>query len=344
MKKTAIGTIVIIIALVAGFIAVRDTQFVKNNVTLQRLAQISWSNVTGQGQARQYVWPMALKGAEEKPILGWGQDGFNFVFNKYYDARMYGQEQWFDRAHDTPLDVLIAGGILGLLAYFLIFIFAIVVLWKKRAELGVTDAALILGLLAGYFAQNLFVFDNLVSYFYFYTVLAYLYSKDAETKDVEVKNNNSKNISVKTPNTDIANYVILPILILILGGAVYYVNYKPIQANKNLIQALCAFTDEKTGALTSCFQEGFSKNLEYFKTALSYDTFGNTEIREQLLSKTPQIVQLSNASGEVKQSFVDLAFSEAQNKLQKLQMMRDSIFHRCIFGQHESVQSCNKIY
>ena len=72
---------------------------------------------------------MAIKGFIEKPILGWGQEGFNFVFNKYYDPRMYTQEPWFDRAHNTYLDWLIVGGALGLLSYLaIIFLFYIIYL------------------------------------------------------------------------------------------------------------------------------------------------------------------------------------------------------------------------
>ena len=83
MKKTAIGGIALILLLVVGFLSVKNTQIIKSSPMLERLSTISWSNVTGQGQARQYVWPMAIKGFQEHPVLGWGQDGFNNVFNKY---------------------------------------------------------------------------------------------------------------------------------------------------------------------------------------------------------------------------------------------------------------------
>jgi hypothetical protein len=52
---------------------------------------------------------MALKGIAERPVLGWGQENFNYVFNKYYNPQMFGQEEWFDRTHNVVLDWLIAG-------------------------------------------------------------------------------------------------------------------------------------------------------------------------------------------------------------------------------------------
>ena len=112
----------LIIVLVLIFIGVRHSTFVANNPTLSRLAEISWSNVNGQ--ARQYVWPIALKGFKEHPVLGWGQEGFVYVFNKYYDPRMYNQETWFDRAHNSPLDFLVAGGLLSLLTYLSLYFFS----------------------------------------------------------------------------------------------------------------------------------------------------------------------------------------------------------------------------
>jgi len=54
----------------------------------------------GTTESRFIVWNMAWKGFEEHPVLGWGQESFNYVFNKYYNPKLYNQEQWFDRTHD----------------------------------------------------------------------------------------------------------------------------------------------------------------------------------------------------------------------------------------------------
>ncbi len=297
MRKISIIFISVIAIVVIVFFAIKNTQFVKNNSLLNRFATISLTSTAG-GEARQYVWPMAIKGFKEKPILGWGQDGFNYVFNKYYDPRMYNQEQWFDRAHDTPLDILVAGGALGLITYLLIFIAVIFILWKKRNKFGVTESALILGLLAGYFTQNITVFDNLTSYMFFYVVLAYIYSKDISSGDLAVKN--SKN----PVNYEKANYVVAPILILVFGTTLWFANIKPIDANVNLINAL------------QKYQEGPVKNLEYFKKAISYSSFGNPEIREQLLSIAPQVAQMQ-IDNTLKNDFVSFAFDQIQEQVKQ---------------------------
>ena len=49
--------------------------FIQGHEVLNRLAGISLDDMNGQ--ARQYIWPMALKGAMQRPLFGWGQENFN---------------------------------------------------------------------------------------------------------------------------------------------------------------------------------------------------------------------------------------------------------------------------
>ncbi|MBA4320688.1 MAG: hypothetical protein C0412_20025 [Flavobacterium sp.] len=308
IKNSSIGLLVIIALLIGSFMSMKNTQFVKNNVTLNRLAEVSWSSVSGSGQARQYVWPMAIKGFLEKPILGWGQDGFNNIFNKYYDPRMYNQEQWFDRAHNTPLDVLVAGGALGLLAYLSIFIASLFVIIKKKNDFGITEIGLIVGLLAAYFAQNLFVFDNLVSYFFFYVILAYLYSRD--TKDSSQTKNQFNGARGESKDTrvisdDVANYIVLPIVIVVFGAMLWYCNVRPINVNLNLINAMRSLNQSP------------EKSLTYFKQVFAANTFGSSEAREQIISMAPQIASALGLDVKIKQGFVELAYTQMQKQIEE---------------------------
>ena len=142
----------------------RNANFVQRSDVLSRFANISLS----EGASRFMVWNMAWRGALERPILGWGQENFDVVFNKYYDPGMYSQEAWFDHTHNTVFDWLISGGILGLTAYLLIFFTALVMLWRdKRGVFSTVDKAILTGFFAAYFFQNLFVFDNVLPLFHF---------------------------------------------------------------------------------------------------------------------------------------------------------------------------------
>ena len=112
---------------------------------------------------------MAYQGFKERPALGWGQENFNYVFNKYYNPKMYDQEQWFDRTHNVFFDWLVAGGALGILSYLSIFFAVIYSLWKRNgSNLSIAEESILTGLLVGYFFQNLFVFDNVTSYILFF--------------------------------------------------------------------------------------------------------------------------------------------------------------------------------
>ena len=119
LRKISLYKLAVLLILIFGFFAVKNTDMIKSSPVLSRIASISINEATS---ARFPVWNMALKGFKEKPILGWGQENFNYVFNKNYEPKMYNQEQWFDRAHNIFLDWLVAGGFLGLLSYLSIFL------------------------------------------------------------------------------------------------------------------------------------------------------------------------------------------------------------------------------
>src|SRR6185437_10279957 len=99
-------------------------------------------------------------------------------FNQYYNPDLYNQEPWFDRAHNAFLDWLIAGGLPAFLLYISLFIGAIVLLWRSTDVTRVERIALTAAL-AGYACHNLFVFDNLYSYVYFFAILALIDSQVA---------------------------------------------------------------------------------------------------------------------------------------------------------------------
>ena len=202
--------------------------------------------------------------------------------------------------------MLVAGGALGLIAYLSIFVAAIYLLWKRRNAIGVTDAALLVGALAAYFFQGIFVFDNLFSYVFFYAVLAYIHSRDVESaaaQPVPVKN--SPKAKNNANNDDMANYVVLPVLIIALCLSIYFANGKPIGANLTLIQAM------------QPAQQGPSQNLQDFQNALAYNTFGNPEIREQLITVAAQVYQTTSLDAATKQNFLQFAFVQMQQQLKE---------------------------
>lgn len=259
VRMYATGALAALIVLVGGFIAARDTSFVQENQYLERIASISLA----QGQTRFTIWNMALEGVAERPFLGWGQGNFNFVFDANYHPSLYAQEQWFDRVHNIVLDWLIAGGILGALAYFSLFAAAAYYLLVRpliRNDHSFTpsERSLLLGLLAGYFVHNLFVFDNIVSYLFFGTVLAFLHSKVA----IDIPMVQAFRVSKRG-----VVHIAAPLVAVLLLAVVYVVNVPSIRAAHDIIDALRANTPVRA--------------IEIYERALARNSFGGQEISEQ---------------------------------------------------------------
>jgi tetratricopeptide (TPR) repeat protein len=273
-RKLSIGYVTAFLVIVLGFLAVKDTAFVRSSQVLNRFATISPSELKTEG--RSFVWPIAVKGIGEHPILGWGQENFNYVFNEHYVPGMYRIEPWFDRAHNIFLDWAIAGGLLGLLSYLSLYIVLLYYVWKPTAEnqsgkqsgLSNSDKALITGLVAAYFFHNLFVFDHLISYILFISLLAFV---DSKIESPHFFGNS-------TAEEGTVRAVAAPVALALIV-AIYVFNMRPISANTSLISALTALqTGDAQGAVA-----GFEK--AYDKSRL-----GRPEVVEQIATNAPAIL------------------------------------------------------
>jgi O-antigen ligase/Flp pilus assembly protein TadD len=274
----------------------RSASFIQNNQVLKRLATISLSEV--KKQARAYIWPMALEGAMQRPILGWGQENFNYIFNANYAPEMYGQEQWFDRAHSVFLDWLVASGFIGLVAYLALYVLFLFAVWKS--PLGIKEKSIFTGLLVAYAIHNVFVFDNLASYVLFFAMLGFVSS---------FKEGQSIKWLGKNPvSNDVAEYVVAPIVIVLLLATVYFFNVRVIQANTRLISALRSCANSQ--------QPGIYPDATLFDRALKVNAYvANQEIREQILSCTSNVISNQQIPGPTKQAYFSLAMREVQAQI-----------------------------
>lgn len=298
VRNGAIALLVAMLLFVGGFIAIRDASFIEQSPVLSRLAAISPSE--GTGKARLMVWGMALEGFKERPILGWGMENFNYVFNEYYDPNMWGQEQWFDRAHNVFLDWLIAGGILGALGYVSLFACAIYCIWRRADELTVLEKSVLTGLLGGYFFQNLFVFDSISSLIYFGTILAYVESLSHK----EITSSGEKKLMAGEEDLTIFVSGGAVILALVL---IYAVNYNGYMQNTTLIRALSERSDK-----------GAVHNLNLMKETIAYNSYGTSEAREQLASFSTNAFDSSKGISEAQKQFIDLAKEELVKQAESL--------------------------
>ncbi len=286
----AASALVLILILAGSFYMARSSDFVQSNRILERIASISLAD----GQTRFTIWNMAFKGVMERPLTGYGQEGFNYIFNKFYNPSLYHQEQWFDRAHNAFIDWFTAGGIPAFLLYLSLFGSAIVLLWRS-SELSRPERIALTAVLVGYAVHNLFVFDNLYSYIYFFAILALIDSQ--VSRPIE----KLENIPEITPE-DGVTYA-LPIAAVALALLIWFVNISGMNMASGLIKAM------------SPNLSGVGANISAFEELSSGQSFASQEIREQLVSFAGAVVQISGATNEEKQRAVALAMTEMKKQV-----------------------------
>lgn len=298
-RSLGLTALVVIIVVPILFLAVKNSQFVKESEVLSRFASISLNETTTQ--SRFIIWNMAFEAWKDRPVLGWGQESFVYIFSKYFDARLWRQEPWFDRAHNVFLDWLTSAGIVGLIAYLALFGSVFLVLWRlfKKKEIDVSVLGLFSGMLVAYLIHNVFVFDNFTSYIIFFALLAFWHSRHVQS--VLSRSSGSAvslPINIRAP--------VLIVTALAMAFSVYTFNVKPIRASQSILNALSLVTYSRDGSRIRDLGEG----IKALKKGVDYNTFGTSEIREQLAQYAERINRDPVTSDEDKEKFLDFAVDQ----------------------------------
>ncbi|PWB38396.1 MAG: hypothetical protein C3F02_03515 [Parcubacteria group bacterium] len=244
------GALVFIILLALTFTN-RNSSLVQKNTILRRITGISWTERTAQ--TRFMAWNSAWQGFKDKPILGYGQDNFQYVFNKYFNPQIYahaGSQIWYDRAHNIFLDHLIAGGLIGLILYGVLIFGPLWVLFKKglrsksdgltladKIQLG--DQMLFLAIIA-FIVQGMVVFEALVTYLPLVLIIAVV-----GAKFIPFKFNLARRPVI---------YGLAIFYLIAFGFILYYVNIREIQSNRTLIKAVRSQNADVTKAIDTYFE------------------------------------------------------------------------------------------
>lgn len=309
LGRWGIGAVAVLVLAYAAFLAVDQTPFVQNHEVLSRLASVDTpQKLLEQGSTRFAIWEMAGKGFLERPVFGWGQESFNYVFNKFYDPSLYNQEQWFDRAHNEFLDWLVAGGAVGLALWLSLFGAALWYLFRKGNAFDAAERSIFAGLLAAYAVNDLFVFDNLMSYVLFFTVLAYIAyrASPAEASAKAGGGHVSSPIGGNAPVAKETANIAAPIIAVVFCLVAYLANVPGMRASTDLIQSL------------SSHPEGVSANLAYFKQAVAdagNGGLGLQEIREQLVQFAIQVKQVNAGDAAFQGAVRELATQEMRSQI-----------------------------
>lgn len=276
---------------------------IREHPTMWRVANI----FRYQDQNRLPVWKMALEGATDRPLFGWGQEGYNYVFNNYFKTSLFGAEQWYDRAHNSFLDWLVAGGIPALILYLAIFWCLLRVFWKyyKSATASaeqVISMALLIGLVGAYVVFSFFVFDNLITSILFVAVLAYAHVLSATPPRLS-----AQGLPRQTLLGRKFAFQSRSVGIAIIGGVVaifittqFFTNFIPLMANIELARAMNSGDAHVA--------------LKYFDKALSYGVF-KQEIREQLTLFSSNVAATPGISDNFRIGVAESAIKEMSKQI-----------------------------
>jgi len=300
-RKIAGSVLACIIIVPALFWLARGTDAVQSNQVLRRLTNYSLQE--GTIQARFHIWGQSWKGFLERPILGWGQENYYLVFQKYYDPHLWSDEPWFDRSHNIFFDWLIHAGILGLAAYMAMYgaVYAGIIKGIKKRKLPLWSGTVVLAALAANIIQNLFVFDNLNTYLLFFAFLAYGSFLIIESDDEQEKiSRSTRNAYTRAHGAAVACAGVLLVL-------VYYLHVAPIQQSKALIRALIAYQEHVP----------MDQQINAFKEALSYNSFGTTETREQIMNLARNVPGNQRYSNAEQLQYITFALDEMRKEIDK---------------------------
>lgn len=298
LRLAFLGLLCGLIVLGVLFLVFKNSGFVQSRPTLTKLASISLKDPTVE--SRLTIWEMGFEGWKEHPILGWGPENFNLVFNQYYKPNLWSKEPWFDRAHNIIFDWLTPTGILGFAAYFGIFALTFYVLWRgyRKNHFGWAESSLITSLFGAYIFHNFFVFDNIVSYFLFFTILGYVHYKHISLSDISDKQMR------QVPNSN-SNYLISGLVLLGIIFSLYFANIKPILAGKQLINTFQDFSSKG---------QDVDFIIKDFDKIFGYKTFATPEVREQLSAYANSAAGI-NISQEAKLKALQKATEEMEKQV-----------------------------
>lgn len=196
----------------AGFFFLFRTELARvSSEPIRRIASISLSD--GTVASRIFVWQGISAEALQRPLLGYGAEHVDQLFDKIYDPDLI-VEQWFDRSHNAFLDYFAQYGALGLTLY-LAFVGAFAMSAYRLYRRGLPGLAnvglLFLLLILTYAVQNFFVFDTPSSLWLLYALFAVLI---ATLSDVPATSLQGTSPTVSLPISVLVFLLIVPTVIL----------------------------------------------------------------------------------------------------------------------------------
>jgi tetratricopeptide (TPR) repeat protein len=171
------------------------------------------------------------------------------------------------------------------------------------------------------------VFDNLISYIIFVTLIAYVAARTRAT-DAEIR----KEEAAKDPKMTAVSYVLITAGALFSLGLFIFTVVKPLNQNLTIISAL-----RSSPTKIEDLVEKTASSSNYFSGATRINSFGRTEAREQMLQTAMRYSQIDPSSFpvDVKNNFISI-FNDfkinSYNEFRDEVMSKPSARNASIFG------------
>ena len=185
---------------------------------------------------------VGFKAFWERPLLGWGPENYDRVWEKLSSPSSYKHGLVFlDKAHNQIIEELATKGSLGLLVYLGLWTVIVATLIRKHRPLRDDVLAYaILGALAGYFVQNLFLFDTPTTILQFVLLTAWVAGQQESwhgTRTFDTSRDYSDTEMSRSKLSPLATGGIIIAVTIVLSISVYSLNYRPFKAAQMLGEA-----------------------------------------------------------------------------------------------------------
>ncbi len=303
LRKYFIITFLAVVAVVSLLFINRAKPWVQQNNYLAHLTDVSLG-AGGSIKTRLTAWQIGWEGFKEKPLLGWGPENYNIIFNKYFKSEYltsFDQTVWYDRAHNIIVETGTTMGALGLISYLAIFIYCFIRLfqyWRQNQDRQSRLIAIILAAtLVAYFAQNIFIFDTVNSYIMLFLIFAYFNFLLRKKEDRAIEELPAKKIKIW----------LLPLLIIIAFIPFVRSVVHPCLANGYAALAKAYFKAQAP-----------DKGMELFQKSFKYDTFVDAEILDHAEDSIGELVDaVNNFPQDKKVEYLNIVKEQAKKVLDK---------------------------
>ena len=205
LRLVAWAVVTGLLSLVLVFALVRNTDafrsLASSNVMLSRLATIGFGDESIKGRINSAK--VGLDGFAKRPLLGWGPENFTIAYDRYVTAEIVAQQVIsFDQAHNKLIEELTTKGIIGVLSYMALWVYAFWAFVRRAGRLSPHHLMFSLfagAALLGYFVQNLFLFDTPGTVTQFFLLLCFVVYLDTSS-DMLFATSGVEGTQVRSPN------------------------------------------------------------------------------------------------------------------------------------------------